>query len=490
MPKSKNDRIHSRVSGGAPHSRPVVSGSSGPILAAVESSVAPVSAVVLASSALGPSPRDSAPVVDLTSDAAPVVPKTKVKQQTAVQRYCFTYNNPTAHLEIPDCVQFLSYQLELAPTTGTPHYQGYVEFKKPVRVTGIKKLGVGWSTMWLKACDGDQASNLKYTTKDESKCSSGDSVYYGIPMLNNPGKSLSYCELIAAILADKFDASAPGNLLAEYLRHKRSVDDYLRAQLAMTAAKMPLEDIVLRPWQQDIINIVNGEVQPRKVHWFYDLQGKTGKSTFTKYLIKYHQAVAVSTTAAERVIRAFQSKWYPVVVMDISRDEGSKNAVNYSILETLKNGVAFNTMYEPGMVLFQKPHVIVFSNIHPDMSKLSADRWDIRNITPGQIGFPVVAFQPYVASFPDASVSAPVGMSSSVQSARVQPAPVPAPFVCLPGCSWDGPPVAHACNDSVWEHVHDAERSNHQQSIYDQEARDRATADEQAMAEALEPLLN
>ncbi len=54
--------------------------------------------------------------------------------------YCFTLNNPTVSADEliqlasdTSCIRYLVFQLELCPTTGTPHFQGYVELTTPHR---------------------------------------------------------------------------------------------------------------------------------------------------------------------------------------------------------------------------------------------------------------------------------------------------------------------------------------------------------------------
>lgn len=56
----------------------------------------------------------------------------------ASRNYVFTINNPLNPLEFVDPrVRYASWQLEVAPTTNTPHYQGYIEFTCPMRVSAV-----------------------------------------------------------------------------------------------------------------------------------------------------------------------------------------------------------------------------------------------------------------------------------------------------------------------------------------------------------------
>jgi len=58
--------------------------------------------------------------------------------------WCFTLNNPDEQLTEDtfggDKCRYAIWQEESAPGTGTRHYQGYVEFTTPVRLSGVRKL--------------------------------------------------------------------------------------------------------------------------------------------------------------------------------------------------------------------------------------------------------------------------------------------------------------------------------------------------------------
>ena len=45
----------------------------------------------------------------------------------------------------------------------------------------------------------------------------------------------------------------------------------------------------------------------------------------------------------------------------------------YNVLEQVKTGYIVNTKYETGVLLFDRPHVIVFSNYLPTRGRLSDD---------------------------------------------------------------------------------------------------------------------
>jgi len=83
---------------------------------------------------------------------------------TQARRFCFTLNNPeddTAPACLSDLAQYAIWQKELAPTTGTPHLQGYVELKRPTRISQLIKVMQAHYT----PCNGTQAQNIEYCSK-------------------------------------------------------------------------------------------------------------------------------------------------------------------------------------------------------------------------------------------------------------------------------------------------------------------------------------
>lgn len=56
--------------------------------------------------------------------------------------WCFTLNNPDGLLDFDDFCdgRYLVYQMELAPTTNTPHFQGYVEFSRSKRLAAVRRI--------------------------------------------------------------------------------------------------------------------------------------------------------------------------------------------------------------------------------------------------------------------------------------------------------------------------------------------------------------
>lgn len=93
---------------------------------------------------------------------------------TKSRAYVFTLNNYTLEDEkyLQDVLQcqYIVYGREVAPTTGTPHLQGYVYFANPRGFEAIRKLRK-WSIQVAKA---DALKNGEYTKKGDDWFEKGD----------------------------------------------------------------------------------------------------------------------------------------------------------------------------------------------------------------------------------------------------------------------------------------------------------------------------
>jgi len=138
----------------------------------------------------------------------------------------------------------------------------------------------------------------------------------------------------------------------------------------------------LFPWQKDAEALLTASSSDdRTVHWYYDEKGNTGKSAFAKYMVVKHKVLYCSSGKYADIINlVFNADMdtCECVIFDIPRNQG--NNVSYAAIESIKNGLICNTKYETGTKCFNSPRVIVFSNSEPDRTKLSEDRWVIKNL--------------------------------------------------------------------------------------------------------------
>lgn len=137
----------------------------------------------------------------------------------------------------------------------------------------------------------------------------------------------------------------------------------------------------MRPWQQQVMDIIAQPPDDRSIHWFWEEHGNTGKSVLVKHLVVNNNAIFIAGGKQSDIINViFNSNMHDsrIVCIDIPRNQA--NHISYSAIESIKNGLICNTKYETGFVAFDPPHIIVFANCPPNEDCLSADRWKITQI--------------------------------------------------------------------------------------------------------------
>lgn len=147
----------------------------------------------------------------------------------------------------------------------------------------------------------------------------------------------------------------------------------------------PLENKPLYPWQNNIIDIINQEADLRKIYWFWDIKGGSGKTSLAKHicLTRPNQTLFLNGKGADIKygVKSFidnDENELKICIFHFTRSV--ENYISYEALESIKDGIFYNSKYESGMVLFNPPHIICFANFEPETSKLSEDRWVITEL--------------------------------------------------------------------------------------------------------------
>lgn len=139
----------------------------------------------------------------------------------------------------------------------------------------------------------------------------------------------------------------------------------------------------LRPWQQSLINTTSNFCL-RTIDLVYDESGNAGKSLFSEYLEKvlgvaeevppYRMMDHIFEWVATRPIRK-------IYIIDMPRGmKKDKLADFYSGIEVIKNGVAYDKRYTAKKIRFDRPRIIVFTNMMPNLDLMSKDRWALWEI--------------------------------------------------------------------------------------------------------------
>lgn len=256
----------------------------------------------------------------------------KPKQCSPGVRWCFTLNNYSEE-QISSIVPIIEEKCRLGifgkevGNSGTPHLQGYIEFKtkgRPMNLFGIKQIH------WEKT-KGSKADNMAYCSKEDRR------PYTWGCKVKKPVKVISEDQL--------YD------------------------------------------WQKVLVDIVKTEPDDRTVHWYWSWKGEIGKTCFCKYLTVKYGAICLHGKGGDvrnGVIDYMKNNdgcAPELIVYPVPRCHDA-DYVSYEAIENIKDMYFYSGKYEGGMVCDNSPHLIVFANAPPKQDKLSTDRWNIVCIDP------------------------------------------------------------------------------------------------------------
>ena len=137
------------------------------------------------------------------------VTRTGLYGGTRARRFLFTMfdgapASPPNISRDPAIVRFFVYQTEVCPTTGRPHFQGYVELMVACRYTKAVEY-LGGRACHLEIARGTAHQCIKYCTKEETRHPESTIVRWGTPAEGNDGdetqKKLTMKMMIADIRA-------------------------------------------------------------------------------------------------------------------------------------------------------------------------------------------------------------------------------------------------------------------------------------------------
>lgn len=296
------------------------------------------------------------------------------------KRWCFTLNNPTddelflhsVHGESvtaePDDSEF-SYFIFGQETgeNGTPHLQGFFILRSKRRLNQIKALP-GFARAHLEVARGSPKQAADYCKKD------GNFSEFGV-LPAGAGNASSF-----EALREWVKTQDPAPTLTDVWevfpalagRYPRAVSDCI----TRFGKRPELVDGALRPWQLGLNETVNGPADDRKIIFVVDEEGNIGKSWLTRYWLTKRDGTQFMSVGKRDDLAFAVDEQSDLFVFDIPR--GNMEFVQYGIFEQLKNRVVFSTKYQSKTkILANTPHVVVFCNEQPDMTKLTQDRYEI-----------------------------------------------------------------------------------------------------------------
>ncbi|AYM54668.1 Rep-C [Ecklonia radiata-associated virus 3] len=304
---------------------------------------------------------------------------TAPSRQSRHRRWCFTLNSPVFSLNYYSILENVSkrfvFGLERAPTTGRQHLQGYLEFANPSGFGRVSKL---LPAHWEPA-RGSWKQNYDYCVKEGSYQSYGD-WNSGVCDVSRSGVSNGKLSVSSIVRRLVYHQAEDVYLSWDYIRNKKSIDElvYKFGQAKLRHERyQQFYHSFLSDWQQECILHLS-EQGPRRVCWYYDVTGGTGKSFLANILFSCYNYELFDGITSSRDITLMLSDSFSGVCIDVTRDDNK--LFSYSTLEKLKNGFIMTGKYQGYKRLFAVKPVIVFANFEPDTTKLSSDRWCVHSL--------------------------------------------------------------------------------------------------------------
>lgn len=242
----------------------------------------------------------------------------------------FTKNKANVGMVAQFCNSFesenLEYVFQLEYTENNPHFQGVVRYKNP-RDTW-PNIDAHWERCrnWRKA--------IKYCTKLDTRT-------------DGPWTNI------------------------QNLKFRKTLID-------------PLRGVELYDWQKFLKNLIlKTEPEFRQIYWFWEPNGRAGKTSFAKHMkILMGNDLLYTSGLSRDILCAFaklcETRDVKCVIFGLTRQD--MNKCSYRSLEIFGDGIGFSGKYESGDLNFNPPHVICFANFPPDCEKVSEDRWNIRKL--------------------------------------------------------------------------------------------------------------
>lgn len=299
------------------------------------------------------------------------------------KRWCFTINNweqsdTNALQTLIDNAQqsrlrYIIYSEEVGEN-GTPHYQGFVIFTSNKRFNWVRAALGGRAHVELAVASSQAAAD--YCRKEGAH----NIVEFG-DFPDPPGTRSDLEEFHAWCQALDHRPTARECYDAHpkiFMRYRQSAWDFVHVYQPLPRLS-PEGETPRDGWQQELWQTLMGTPDDRSVIFIVDEEGNSGKSWFCKYaLTERPDDVQVLRNGKKEDLNYQLDETKTMFLFDIQRSE--MQFLQYSVLEALKDRYVLSTKYQPREKRFGPTHVVVMCNEPPDYEKLSADRFDVKNI--------------------------------------------------------------------------------------------------------------
>ena len=197
---------------------------------------------------------------------------------------------------------------------------------------------------------------------------------FGTPptVTDQPGKRSDLEDFKAAVKSGQRNRV---ELREQFSKVHANYPRFFDAYIMDNIPKPKIETHSLRKWQQDLNVQLKRPPDRRKMFFVVDYKGNTGKTWFSQYYCSLHDNATIMEPGKKADMTYALPDEIRVLFVDCTREQCEH--LQYSFLESCKNGRVFSSKYESRIKLYNPMDIVVLMNHDPDMTKLSEDRHEI-----------------------------------------------------------------------------------------------------------------
>jgi len=275
------------------------------------------------------------------SDPCSEPPAKQARMVPPSRRWIYTWNNYpdnwAVHFNVHEApagklVGWMG-EREIAPSTGTPHIQGWIDFGE-----GKK----------------NRPSNLKMPKQISWRS-----------MRGTPEQNYVYCS--------------------------KEDEEFKAFGTAIRAKPFVVEiDWSLSPWMSKLCARLEEEPDNRHALWIWEPVGKAGKTLIQKWYANEHKGEVLVLDGKAHDMKCAIVKFKQeygnvprVILCNVPRSRQCEH-ISWAGMEQIKDMLFFSGKYETGMINDKHPHLVFFANWEPPVEELSGDKWIIVRIPDGK----------------------------------------------------------------------------------------------------------
>lgn len=255
---------------------------------------------------------------------------------------------------------------------GTKHIQGYIQMKKQKRFNAIIKFFN--NRAHIEKAQGTPEQNKAYCSKE------GNYIEKGL-IVNKGSNKLIIEDLREQIL--KCNSWAEVLNIPGCEKHLKFCQEYFN-NIDRRNPNL-YKDIILRDWQNLVIDYLNNEGDNRSILFVIDTKGGKGKTFLCNYLFNTRDDIFYSTNGKTNdIVYNYSKNIKKNILIDITR-KISLDKINFDAIETIINPIFTSNKYTSGTFIRQeKANCIIFtnnSNVRGLKEYLSEDRIRILDLS-------------------------------------------------------------------------------------------------------------